>query len=64
MDGWDLAILVAAAYLATMALVRLMIRRRDQVLVDSARRWPRHEKPNGQAELAEQQRARQKAKAA
>ena len=31
MDGWDLTLLVAAGYVAVMALVRLMIRRRDQM---------------------------------
>lgn len=32
MDNWTIALLVIAAYLAVMALVRLMIRRRDQLL--------------------------------
>jgi len=32
MDGWDVALLVAAAYVAATALVRLMLRRRDQML--------------------------------
>jgi len=32
MDGWDIALLVLAGYLAVVALVRLMIRRRDQLL--------------------------------
>ena len=32
MDGWDLALLVGAGYVAVTALVRLMIRRRDQLL--------------------------------
>lgn len=31
MDGWDLALLVVAAYLAVMALVRLMLVRRQQL---------------------------------
>jgi heme exporter protein D len=46
MDTWDIVLLVVAGYLAVMALVRLMLRRRDQLL-DEYRR---------QAE-AEQQRA-------
>ncbi len=37
MDGWDLVLLVAAAYLAVTALVRLMLRRRSQVLDDLQR---------------------------
>jgi len=32
MNAWDVAVLVAAAYVAAMALVRLMIRRRDRML--------------------------------
>ncbi|HUT13907.1 MAG TPA: hypothetical protein VMY42_25685 [Thermoguttaceae bacterium] len=32
MDGWDVALLVAAGYVAATALVRLMTRRRDQLL--------------------------------
>lgn len=31
-NGWDLALLIAAGYVAAMALVRLMIHRRDQLL--------------------------------
>lgn len=31
MDGWDLALLGIAGYLAAMGLVRLMIRRRNQL---------------------------------
>jgi len=32
MNRWDVVLLVVAGYLAVMALVRLMIRRRDQLL--------------------------------
>ncbi len=32
MDGWDLALLIIAAYVAAKALVKLMIRRRDQMV--------------------------------
>lgn len=31
MDGWDIALLAAAAYIAVTALVRLMLRRRQQL---------------------------------
>ena len=34
MDGWDIALLAAAAYMAATALVRLMLRRRDQMLAE------------------------------
>lgn len=32
MDGWDIAVLVFAGYLAVVALVRLMLAERDQVV--------------------------------
>ena len=32
MDSWDVTLLVVAGYLAIVSLVRLMARRRDQVL--------------------------------
>ena len=32
MDSWDLVLLVVAGYVATVALVRLMTQRRDQML--------------------------------
>jgi hypothetical protein len=32
MDNWDITLLVIAGYFAVMGLVRLMARRRDQVL--------------------------------
>ena len=31
MDGWDLVLLAVAGYVAVVALVRLMARRRDQL---------------------------------
>ncbi|NUQ61725.1 MAG: hypothetical protein HUU20_04505 [Pirellulales bacterium] len=34
MDRWNIAILVIAAYVAITSLVRLMVRRRDQLLGD------------------------------
>jgi hypothetical protein len=34
MDGWDIALVAAAAYMAVTALVRLMLRRRDQMLAE------------------------------
>jgi hypothetical protein len=32
MDGWDVTLLVVAGYVAVTSLVRLMVRRRDQML--------------------------------
>jgi hypothetical protein len=31
MDGWDVTLLVVGGYLATVSVVRLMVRRRDQL---------------------------------
>jgi len=36
-DAWDVALLVAAGYVAVVELVRLMIRRRDQMLAQFRR---------------------------
>ena len=32
MEGWDIALLAAAAYLAVTSLVRLIVRRRNQLV--------------------------------
>jgi hypothetical protein len=37
MDRWDIVLALAAAYVAVMSLVRLMARRRDQVVVEVER---------------------------
>jgi hypothetical protein len=37
MDQWDLVLIVAAGYVAAMALVRLMAWRRDQMLAEFRR---------------------------
>ena len=34
LDRWDVALLLLAAYVAVMTLVRMMIRRRDQLVSD------------------------------
>lgn len=34
MDGWDVALLVVVSYIAVMALVRLMVGRRDRLIKD------------------------------
>ncbi len=57
MDGWDVALLVAAGYIAVTALVRLMIRRRDQ-LVEHFRRDVKKEKSRRRAERQQAQRDR------
>jgi hypothetical protein len=51
MNHWDVVLLVVAGYVATTALVRLMIRRRDQVL-DELRREIKKKK-RGEAAMQE-----------
>lgn len=48
MDGWDLVLFVVAGYLAAVTLVRLMIRRRDQML-DEFRKEVEQQKRRGEA---------------
>ncbi len=60
MDGWDVALLVVAGYVALVTLVRLMIRRRNQML-DEFRRELKKEKRRKQAEERERKFRRQKA---
>jgi heme exporter protein D len=38
MDGWDVALLAMAGYVALVTLVRLMIHRRDQLLREFRRK--------------------------
>lgn len=49
---WDIALLAIAAYVAVMSLVRLMTRRRDELVADverqlKAQRGERKNKPDG-----------------
>lgn len=60
MDGWDVALLVVAGYVALVTLVRLMIRRRNQML-DELRRELRKGKRRKEAEERERKFRRQKA---
>ena len=57
MDGWDVALLVAAGYLAVTALVRLMIRRRNQ-LVEHFRQDVKKEKRRRRAQRQQTRRER------
>jgi len=63
MDGWDVALLAAASYLAVTALVRLMIRRRNQLL-DEFRKQMREGKEQQHQQKKPPQRAGQDTKAA
>jgi len=60
MDGWDVALLVVAGYVALVTLVRLMIRRRNQML-DEFRSELRKGKRRKQAEEEERKFQRHKA---
>jgi hypothetical protein len=53
MNRWDIVLLVVAGYVATGALVRLMIRRRDE-LVDEVRRRFKKKKMRKKADLKEE----------
>ncbi len=57
MHGWDVALLVAAGYVAATSLVRLMIRRRDQLL-DEFRQEVAQEKKRMEAEKVQSRRQR------
>jgi len=43
-DRWDFVVLLLVAYVAVMALVRMMARRRDQVSADVQRQLKAHRK--------------------
>lgn len=54
MNGWDVAVLVAAGYVGVMALVRLMIRRRSQVLDEFHERMKAERRRKRQKEQEEE----------
>lgn len=43
-NGWDVALMLGVAYVAVMTLVRMMARRRDQVVADVERQLESHRK--------------------
>ena len=58
MESWDLVLLVVAGYVGTVTLVRLMVRRRDQILenlrkkLEKERRRKKAAKAKAQVESA------------
>ena len=56
MTGWDIALFVVAGYVAVMSMTRLMIRRRDALLVEF-REKVNAEQKRKEAEEAQQDRA-------
>jgi len=63
MNGWDVVLLVVAGYLATTALVRLMTRRRDQMLANFRQRLKMEEKRK-EEKRSQQEATRRRSKAA
>ena len=63
MDRWDVVVLVIAGYVAVTALVRLMIRRRDQLL-DELRRSVKMSKKHKEASVRGKERLPRRDKAA
>jgi uncharacterized membrane-anchored protein YhcB (DUF1043 family) len=63
MSGWDVALLAVVGYVAVTALVRLMIRRRDQ-LRDEFRRRMNKEKQRKEVDEQQQDLLRRRDKAA
>ena len=63
MDRWDVVLLVVAGYVAITALVRLMIRRRDQLL-DELRQHFKKSKKRKEADRQEKDRLRRRDRAA
>ena len=63
MDRWDVVLLVVAGYVAITALVRLMIRRRDQLL-DELRQHFKKSKRRKVANVQDKANSRRRDKAA
>jgi len=60
MTGWDIALLAVAGYLAVMALIRLTLRRRQQ-MYDEIRRQIKDKDQQRQPQQQSQQKASQTA---
>jgi len=63
MDRWDVVLLVVAGYVAITALIRLMIRRRDQLLDELRRHFKKGKRRKG-ANMQEKDRLGRRDKAA
>jgi hypothetical protein len=57
LDRWDVVLLLIAAYVAVMSLVRMMTRRRDQVVADVERQL-KAQREKGKNESAGRRRGR------
>ena len=63
MNRWDVVLLVVAGYVAITALIRLMIRRRDQLL-DELRQHFKKNKRRKEANMREKDRLKRRDRAA
>jgi hypothetical protein len=61
MNRWDVVLLAVAGYVAVMALVRLMIRRRRQVLDELRRQVKMGKKKAGESQRLEPPQSQEKA---
>jgi hypothetical protein len=60
MNGWDVAVLAIAGYVAVTSLARLMLRRRDELIVEFRALFQREKRKKAEQERkkAEQERRR------
>jgi hypothetical protein len=58
MDRWDVALMLAVTYVAVMTLVRMMARRRDQVVADVEQQLEARRKQQAKAKSAKPKKAR------
>jgi hypothetical protein len=63
MNGWDVALLVVAGYVAVTALVRLMLRRRNQT-IDEFRQQMEAERKRKEAQAREEELLKRRNRAA
>ena len=64
MESWDLVLLVVAGYVGTVTLVRLMVRRRDQVIEKLHKQVEKERRRKRAAQIKERQEAGGQAEAA
>ena len=57
-DRWNVALMLAVTYVAVMTLVRMMVRRRDQVVADVEQQLETHRKQQAKAKAAKPKKSR------
>ena len=58
MNGWDVAVLAIAGYVAVMSLARLMLRRRDELVVEFRAKMKREKRKKAEMERKKAQEER------